>query len=144
MADVSPNAKRILTIVFFALLLAAGVAFLVFAEIPNAGSGAEKVTTGLFLLLLVAAGVAYDVLAFLRGATATISQDLLAMNRASKICGFALLVGAGILIGHLSIPRDPGVIPDPPIFRIICLDLPVVGLGIWLGAEFLYQRPNQD
>ncbi len=144
MADITPKAKRIVTIVFFALLFAAGVAFLAFAEIPDAGSGAEKVTTGLFLLLLVGAGVAYDVLAFLRGATATISQDLLALNRASRICGFALLVGAGILIGHLTIPRDPGVIPEPPVLRIIFLDLPVVGLGIWIGAEFLYQRPNQD
>jgi hypothetical protein len=144
MADVTTNAKRILTIVFFATLLAAGLAFLAFAEIPDAGSGAEKVTTGLFLLLLVEAGVAYDVLAFLRGATATISQDLLALDRASRIFGFALLVGAGILIGHLTIPRDPGVIPEPPILRIIGLDLPVVGLGIWIGAKFLYQRPSQD
>ena len=144
MADITPNAKRILTIVFFALLFASGIAFLVFAEIPDAGSSAEKVTTGLFLLLLVGAGIAFDVVAFLRGATATISQDLLAMTRVSKVFGFALLVGAGILIGHLTIPRDPGVIPSPPVLRIICLDLPVVGLGIWLGAEFLYQRPNQD
>jgi hypothetical protein len=144
MADITPRTKRILAFVFFALLFGSGLAFLAFAEIPDAGSSAEKVTTGLFLLLLVGAGIAFDVLAFCRGATATISQDLLAMTRVSRVFGFALLVGAGILIGHLTIPRDPGVIPEPNVLRIIFLDLPVVGLGIWLGAEFLYQRPNQD
>jgi hypothetical protein len=144
MDKITPQTKRLLTFVFFALLMGSGLAFLAFAEAPEAGSNAEKVTTGLFLLLLVGAGIAFDVLAFLRGATATVSQDILAVTRVSRIFGLALLVGAGMLIGHLTLPRDPGVIPEPHVLRIICLDLPVVGLGIFLGAQFLHQRTNQD
>ena len=144
MADISPQTRRLVTFVFFALLLGAGLAFLAFAEVPEAGPGGGKVATGLFLLLLVGAGIAFDVLAFLRGASATLSQDILAVTRVSRIFGLALLLGAGMLIGHLTLPRDPGVIPEPHVLRVICLDLPVVGLGLFLGAHFLSQCINQD
>lgn len=147
MADLSTGPRalaKVIVWVFAVLLIGAAACYVVFTFTPPADVQVRQAISDIFLLLLIGAGVAYDVEAFLSGATATISQSLLAIYRAHRGIAWAWAIGAGVLLGHLTLAHEPGQYPYGDLLKLLVDLLPLVALGMWIGMRFLYQRPNVD
>lgn len=104
----------------------------------------QKATMGVFFVSMLLAIAAADVFAFQNGATATISQGWLTLNKKCWPLTYALAILCGILLQHVSVARDPAHGLNPPFVRQALLWTPFFWFGLYLGYRYLYQLPNLD
>lgn len=104
----------------------------------------KKWTMGAFFLSLMGALAAADIFAFENGATATISQCWLTLNRACWPLTYVLAILIGILLQHVAVARDPANGLNPPFIRQALLWTPAFWAGLYVGYRWLYQLPNVD
>jgi hypothetical protein len=86
-----------------------------------------------------------DIFAFENGATATISQCWLSINRGCWFATYFVVFWMGVLIQHVAISRQPGT-PQDTNFSVpqsILWALTFIG-GMYVGYRWLYQLPQVD
>ena len=108
---------------------------------------ATQITTGVITLLLIALTIVFDVFAFLNGATATISQVVLAVNRKTgDSLTWLLAFLAGGLAVHFTITKDQAGSPTTSLWPTLGLALTafVAGAVLVYAVPVLKQLPGRD
>ena len=105
----------------------------------------EKVAMAIIFLLLAMTAVAIDVYAFMQGATSTLSQVWLTVNRRLWFLTYLLAALCGVLIRHVSVPGPPtGYRPPIEFFRTGLLWTAAFWLGMYATWLWLWQLPDVD
>lgn len=105
----------------------------------------EKITIGVVFLLMAMMAIAIDVYAWLQGATSTLSQVWLSVNRTFWPATFILAFLEGVLIRHVSVPGPPvGYLPPREFFASGLGWTVVIWVGLYATYLWLWQLPTVD
>lgn len=106
---------------------------------------AQMATMVVFFVLWSLVLAVVDLFAFQNGATATISQCWLAINRNCWIATYVVAFWMGALLQHVSIARQPGTHEDPDFSATQGVLWSVAFIvGMYASYRWLYQLPDSD
>lgn len=111
---------------------------------PTNPTAILKITMAVIFALWALMFVAVDVFAWIVGATATLSQVWLTINRNFWPATCLLAFICGVLQQHVSIPGPPGAAPSASFWWTSLAWLLFWLLGRLVAWRWLWQLPNMD